>query len=753
MSKLKREEGVAGSIRNGLEEYRKYDSMGNVAENRRRESAQGKTPPLSKIDSSLYTPSQSEPALREIGGVGFSNPNTGHEMRLSTESQVDKGSSLISPLKNQPSAAMPDRRASYPPGTTAKTPTRKKIRLILIILIAALLLLIILAFIYILFFIQLPSERELNSGENIKKAVVLKSGEALVRLGEEINLESLLEVQIIFSINSVEYIYKPGYISREYQVRASDAGLGGFDDVTSVRAVFLYKSEEQNDTLVYPLPVNQSSNQTNLTTGRNFTGGGGGDDGSECVPNCAGKNCGDNGCGGTCGSCSLGYSCISGKCIVPSKLISYWEFEGSANDTLGINNGSVYGATLARGISGKAYNFDGVDDYINISDSSSLHTTAFTIAALVKVSENKTMGIFSDDMTGLNTQWELFIKPGSNGGKGALWYSPDKISLASNTSLNKNRWHHLLATYNGSDISLYVDGILENSSYVVNSTNYSKSSPGIGMINLNWPPGNPFNGTIDEVKIWNYALSKEEIKKEYENCTNKLVAYWKFDGDTNDSVGGSNGIIHGNPILTQGVSSQAYNFDGVDDYIEIPSAGIDLEYGFSISSWAYLQEQVADYPGIFWKDDTIVLRYCPAEFSIFNNFQGFVRIGTFLEPRVQSGPYSDKNRWYHLVMTYNSSESENNLKLYINGSLVSTTTRTGHVDFSKGNFYVGRYYPAPTHYFNGTIDEVKIWNYALSTEEISGIYESQKPTTQVVPAIGPFVGFWESINKFFHNLF
>jgi len=966
MSPSKKEEDIVEVIRKKLEAHKRQESVKSGVGKGEERVVQRESPMQPKSDFNQYLPSQSEPIPQEPKEVQFSKQDARLGMQSSPAVQVNESifpNKVTSSLKEQPPAAVPSRAAPYPPGTMAEVPKRKKGRLILIILIIIILLLIALLIIYLLFFMS-SSERELNSSENIEKAVVLENGEALIELEKGVDLDLLREVQIIFSVDDAEYLYNPEYISREYNVHASDLGLENFDDVTSVRAIFGYKHGEPNGTVVYP-SINQSLNQTSQNRSVGGGGGGGGGGGDGCKPDCVGKQCGSDGCGGTCSpGCSRGYSCASGKCLFIEGLVSYWKFEGDSNDSVGRNNGTINGASLIGGVNGQAYSFDGVDDYINISGRNLEGYEQMSISWWAKYPEpaNDYEHFFSKYGS---VQWVGSYYASLNGpvygidkGKISMFFYNDtsRFKLVTESKPAYNVWHYFVAVYDSINqtAKLYVDAALSDQINVNGRIQDSESSLTIGCSNniiakaqsfngtidevkiwnrsltsddvlreywntkkdmpvsywsfegdahdsiginhgivngasltrgilgqaydfngsnyidfgnqtsLDFGPNNftigawikanssgdrtilakretsesywhfrvygrgnqlalltnngagvryhqsnlderlydgywhyitvvrdsgnkvsfyidssflssvsdegqdtsnnqsvlmgaytktgeyPFNGTIDEVKIWNRSLIPEEILREYEG-TRKLglIAYWKFDGDTKDSIGRSEGIVYGNPVLTQGILGQAYNFDGIDDFIEMPSSGIDLDYKFSVSAWVYLKPVSNNYPGIFWKNDTLILRYCPAEVRK-NEFQGFIRIGGDLEPRVSFGPYTNYNKWYHLVMTYDSSEEENNLKLYVNGSLVSAATRKGPMDLSKGNFYVGRYYSVPAEYFNGTIDEVKVWNYDLSAEEIRGIYESQKPMPVVpTPTLSPFARFWEAVKGFF----
>lgn len=103
-----------------------------------------------------------------------------------------------------------------------------------------------------------------------------------------------------------------------------------------------------------------------------------------------------------------------------------------------------------------------------------------------------------------------------NGGEFLIRNSTASYNITSSTNLNDGIWHHIVGTYNGSKMSLYVDGNLKST-----STNYSGVLPlndDSVWIGRHWnasSTGNFFNGSIDEVRIYSRALSPEEINASY----------------------------------------------------------------------------------------------------------------------------------------------------------------------------------------------------------------------------------------------
>jgi hypothetical protein len=191
-------------------------------------------------------------------------------------------------------------------------------------------------------------------------------------------------------------------------------------------------------------------------------------------------------------------------------LVAYYPFDGNADDKSGNgNNGVVYGSTLISdrfGNTNSAYSFDGANDYVRITDSSILNITGnLTISAWLRTNDIAPI-IFSN---------MLEISPHSgyslrlNFGK-LRFMSGDK-SLWGNTSVNGNIWTHVAITLSGTTATSYVNGLFDTSGTVGIPTSSSVDQ----TIGASYTPYYFLKGSIDEVRIYNRALSYSEIQELY----------------------------------------------------------------------------------------------------------------------------------------------------------------------------------------------------------------------------------------------
>jgi hypothetical protein len=208
-----------------------------------------------------------------------------------------------------------------------------------------------------------------------------------------------------------------------------------------------------------------------------------------------------------------------------SSLIGYWDFdEGQGSivydESGNENDGYIFGATWTDGILSNALNFDGVDDYVEVSDSPSLNfgTNDFSISAWLK-----TDYLDMDDSQII----EKMNRFGSSPYKGfylRIAYYPSHhytfeagisdgltdFELYSTSVLNDNRWHMVTAVFDrDNDLEIYVDGQLENSIdiSVIGNINVLNSM----YIGQQDNYDNNFHEIIDEIKLFNQLLNEEDV--------------------------------------------------------------------------------------------------------------------------------------------------------------------------------------------------------------------------------------------------
>jgi hypothetical protein len=262
---------------------------------------------------------------------------------------------------------------------------------------------------------------------------------------------------------------------------------------------------------------------------------------SSCTPaTCSGLGytCGTwaNGtCAGSlnCGTCGTGYSCnATGRCVASGdlSLVAYYPFNGNANDESGNGNHGtlVRNPVFVTGKIGQGLKFNGTQSvngmYVTIPDSNSLEgfraltlcawvnaTSLYTVDANVIIAKTmQSAGAAPFDPYSL---YSIALLPGGTYGFSiSTGIAGSRVSITSASTVSLNIWHHLCATYNGTTMSLYEDGIKDTNTALTNLVIGSNSIDlRIGAFMASDPIEDIFDGTIDEVRIYNRTLTQAEI--------------------------------------------------------------------------------------------------------------------------------------------------------------------------------------------------------------------------------------------------
>ena len=221
-------------------------------------------------------------------------------------------------------------------------------------------------------------------------------------------------------------------------------------------------------------------------------------------------------------------------------LVGWWPFDGNANDQSGNgNNGTVYGASLTsdrNGNSNAAYEFDGSNDYISVNDTTSLSTSnsnGLTISCWIKNDQIWTSPRWlyiiskSNQTGGWNFNGGYILRAGADGGA-PFNYVPLLETTSGEYNFNSttyidSTWELITLTYDNDEAKLYRNGVLDitytlPNGQIINSTEdlvFGAASNGSTHF---------FEGTIDDIGIWNRALDSAEINILYNNCQDSLLA-------------------------------------------------------------------------------------------------------------------------------------------------------------------------------------------------------------------------------------
>jgi len=215
-------------------------------------------------------------------------------------------------------------------------------------------------------------------------------------------------------------------------------------------------------------------------------------------------------------------------------LVGYWRFdEGGgavANDSSGYGNDGtvyVYNQSMANWTTGKfgnALQFDGIDDYVSVPSSASLNLQKFTISAWVFTHNSISLAEVVRKQSGASTNYYLLTE--NNKFEVAYTSSTNWNLTQGTTTPTADIWYHVIGVFDGSSQIIYVNGVQEN----ISSANTMPDTNSGNVVIGGTPLGNrPWNGTIDEVKIYNRALNATEVQDDYNLPPNKLKISLDYD--------------------------------------------------------------------------------------------------------------------------------------------------------------------------------------------------------------------------------
>ncbi len=476
--------------------------------------------------------------------------------------------------------------------------------------------------------------------------------------------------------------------------------------------------------------------------------------------------------------------------ILADTLIAYYPFSGSAMDSSGFgNDGEVFGASLTEdrfGNPNSAYAFDGYNDFIEVSDDTVFNSVSKTIEFWFKKDINSTSTsdvqgiiwkalntgkdrVFSYTVTNQSSLYDFYSNSGNQ--------SDSLIYTTSEQSIYPGLWYQGVGVIDSSVVKLYLNGALVDS-VIHNGGTVNNSAPiAIGKTQ-GYVPGfaggtRHFEGAIDDISIYNYALSDSAIQKLYtkgdwplpEDTTSvladTLIAYYPFSGSAMDSSGFANdGEVFGATLTEDrfGNANSAYSFDGYDDFIQISDDSVFNSQSKTIEFWFKKDinsTSSSDVEGIIWKalntgtdrefSYTITNQNSPYDFYSNSGNQTDLLVRAVTEQSIYPG------RWYQGVGVIDSSV----VKLYLNGVMVDSVVHYGGIVNNSAPIAIGKtqgYVPGfagGTRHFEGAIDDIGIYNYALSDSAIQKLYTKggwplPKDTTSVLAdtliAYYPFSG-------------
>ena len=457
-------------------------------------------------------------------------------------------------------------------------------------------------------------------------------------------------------------------------------------------------------------------------------------------------------------------------CVGP---VGEWKLDENGGNTAFDTSGNEYNGTLTNSPkwvpgkmgSGLAMKKNSVAEYVSVTSNDDLDftdTESYTLSAWVqldKIEDAEGYIINKNFSPALDTPgYVMRVGYGGEAVSVSCEYSDggssEDVAEWLGTTLEDGGWHHIACVMDrtAGELHTFVDGW----SYVSTSDislgeSSAANAAAVTFGETTYP--NEFTGKIDDIRIYNYARTPAQIN--WEASRGKPLYWFKFDECTGNVLHNSiNSKIGNNPEIAPGAGTHtttgscnsgsasemwddgqtgkrnySLDFDGVDDYAYLNSTdfGFDAYSGhnFSISGW--FNRETYD------TDDAIVTQRASLATNSDGGFVVYVDDATdklVFEASDTTDAYQMESAstftgtgWNHFVITWDDN-SVANTNIYINGKK-ENVTRTGTLanigDLSAGavNFEIGGVYDATTAPFAGELDDIKIFTYALSPQQIA----------------------------------
>ncbi|HVS82090.1 MAG TPA: LamG-like jellyroll fold domain-containing protein [Pyrinomonadaceae bacterium] len=459
----------------------------------------------------------------------------------------------------------------------------------------------------------------------------------------------------------------------------------------------------------------------------------------------------------------------------PPGMVAWWPGEGNGNDIRGENNGTLNGSpTFPAGEVGQAFGLNGTNQFVSIPDSPSLRLTNLTIDAWVNptdLTQDRAILIKSALSSGGNDfAYGLRVLSGGHAEGRITDAGGAFASVVSTSVLSTNQFQHIALTYDGAALKLYVNGVLDATT-ATNLTPVQNTNPvSIGV----WQSVSAgviqyWFGRIDEVELFSRGLTQTEIQNIFNAGTagkcrprcltppSGLISWYTGDDNPFDIFGTNHGTLQGGATFGNGKVGRAFSMAGGSDFVSLGNpATLKLTRSITIDAWinpntlsaGQLEDLVTK-----WSQDTTCGSGTSNSYFLAlqdNGVNGVTELlGVINQPTTGSAALIGGNIpagvWSHVAMTYDQASGA--FALYVNGVSVasSTVATTGlctsniQVQFGSEDSNQG-----PSRRYSGRLDEVEIFNRALSASEIQAINNAAS-AGKCKPCLAPpanMVGWW-----------
>jgi hypothetical protein len=463
-------------------------------------------------------------------------------------------------------------------------------------------------------------------------------------------------------------------------------------------------------------------------------------------------------------------------------LVAYYNFNDNSRSGVGrtVNNlciatgstlnGSTYGTALTPVFECAPPPFttpecnmvlNGTTDYAQAANNAAINLAQFSVGAYFKTTNIGTVkSILLKDVDGTNNNYKLSLSATNKAQISFVNTAFTTVSAIGTTTITDGNWHYAVGTFDGANLKIYVDGVLE-----ATTANATTPITGTNALNIGADNGgiNKFNGNIDEISVWNSALPQAQIQslisQRLVGNEANLVAYYNFAGNSKNGQGVTiinsctntgialNATTAGTTstpiftcseipvndptcsILLNGYSDAVAPINSTSDFtyptitqnftMEIVTKPLLEKRGSGTSGYPiwplghYIENGQAGQSFVIppSNGNSLGAGHAGVGISLGTNGIGVYEgsTGYLQAPAVYNAPIPD---WTHITVV-----SENGkLKLYVNGALKHSASASGYI--LHPSIGLAGYSSALSSAFAGYVSEVRVWNIARNSDEI-----------------------------------
>ncbi len=465
-------------------------------------------------------------------------------------------------------------------------------------------------------------------------------------------------------------------------------------------------------------------------------------------------------------------------------LVAYYHFNDNSRSGLGrtvtnfctatgnVLNGSTFGTALTPIFDCAPPPFvtpecnmvlNGTTDYAQAANNAAINLAQFSVGAYFKTTITGTVkSILLKDVDGTNNNYKLSISASNKAQISFVNTAFTTVSAIGATTVTDGNWHYAVGTFDGVNLKIYVDGVLEAS-----TANATTPITGTNALNIGADNGgiNKFNGSLDELSVWNRSISATEIislvGQRLLGNESGLVAYYNFGGVLTDGVNGPtyvpnsctntgsalNAQLAGTTttpkftcseiplndppcsILLNGYADAVTAVNGTNDFtyptisqnftMEIVAKPLLEKRGSGTSGYPiwplghYIQNGQAGQTFVIppSNGNSLGAGHAGVGISLGTNGIGVYEgsTGYLQAPAVYNGAIPD---WSHITVVIENGK----LKLYVNGALKTSAAASGYI--LHPSIGLAGFSTALSPAFAGYVSEVRVWNIARTSDQI-----------------------------------